>query len=295
MISNCGHDERNKYTGGKAGDQTSTEWVITAWYDRPWNCVLRYPYDNIREELGDMAEKAARNNHVGYDMWQRKTYWEQLQKVGYDPARITTDCEADCSSGVTANAKALGFIHNIQALKDIPEDTYTENMMANFRKAGFEVLTDKKYTKSQDYLLRGDILLNHKKHVTTNLTDGKFAKIQNENTLSVDEVAKLVISGKYGNDPERSAKLSAEGYDPKVVQAKVNEIFGIKKPTEPVKKTATYKVVNVSSFLNVRSSPNGPIIGKLYNGNTVEVVYIEKKWAKLDNGGFVFTDYIKKV
>lgn len=26
MISNCGHDERGKYSGGKAGDQTGTEW-----------------------------------------------------------------------------------------------------------------------------------------------------------------------------------------------------------------------------------------------------------------------------
>ena len=25
MISNCGHDERGKYSGGKAGDQTGTD------------------------------------------------------------------------------------------------------------------------------------------------------------------------------------------------------------------------------------------------------------------------------
>lgn len=28
MISNCGHDENNRYSGGKAGDQTGTEWRV---------------------------------------------------------------------------------------------------------------------------------------------------------------------------------------------------------------------------------------------------------------------------
>lgn len=28
MISNCGHDENNRYSGGKAGDQTGTEYRI---------------------------------------------------------------------------------------------------------------------------------------------------------------------------------------------------------------------------------------------------------------------------
>ena len=43
MISNCGHDENNRYSGGKAGDQTGTEWRVINWYNRPWKCVLRHP------------------------------------------------------------------------------------------------------------------------------------------------------------------------------------------------------------------------------------------------------------
>ena len=35
-ISNCGHDENGRYTGGKAGDQTGTEYQIMNWYSRPW-------------------------------------------------------------------------------------------------------------------------------------------------------------------------------------------------------------------------------------------------------------------
>jgi hypothetical protein len=43
---------------------------------------------------------------------------------------------------------------------------------------------------------------------------------------SVTEVAKAVLRGEYGNDPERSAKLRAEGYNPAEVQAEVNRIMG---------------------------------------------------------------------
>ena len=40
LISNSGHDENGGYRGGKAGDQTGTEWYLRSWYDRPWNCVI---------------------------------------------------------------------------------------------------------------------------------------------------------------------------------------------------------------------------------------------------------------
>ena len=293
MISNCGYDERNKYTGGKAGDQTGEEWKITEWYDRPWNCVLRYPDAKIREMIADKAEKAAKNNNVGYDMYQRYTFWNELKKVGYDPSKITTPCEADCSSGVTAIVRAIGFELGINKLQNISETTYTENMRDGFQKAGFEVLTAQKYKKSPDYLVRGDILLNDKKHVTTNLTNGsKVEEIQNEPKLSIEEVAKQVIAGKYGNGEERKKRLAADGYDYDAVQKKVNEILKASKPAE--KKTTTY-IVKVSSYLNVRKSPNGPIVGRLENGQKVEVASIEGKWAKLDNGNYIFVDYIKKV
>jgi murein DD-endopeptidase MepM/ murein hydrolase activator NlpD len=49
-------------------------------------------------------------------------------------------------------------------------------------------------------------------------------------TKSIDEVAKDVISGKYGNYPERKTKLEKEGYNYSEVQSRVNEILnGTKK------------------------------------------------------------------
>ena len=59
---------------------------------------------------------------------------------------------------------------------------------------------------------------------------------------SLDQVAQEVIAGKWGNNPDRKAKLAAAGYDANAVQARVNQILGGgKTPTStasaPAKKT----------------------------------------------------------
>ena len=78
MISNCGHDENNRYRGGKAGDQTGTEWRVINWYNRPWKCVLRHPDAKVRKMIASMAKAAAVNNKIGYDQSERYTFWEHL-------------------------------------------------------------------------------------------------------------------------------------------------------------------------------------------------------------------------
>ena len=175
MISNCGHDENGKYSGGAAGDQTGTEWEIRTWYNRPWNCVLRHPDRNVGNMLADLARKAAQNNLVGYDQNQRGTYWQHLKASNYDPAQITIKCEADCSSGVAANVKAAGYRLGIKALQNVSADCYTGNLRAALKAAGFAVLTDSKYLTSDAYLLPGDILLYEGHHTATNLDTGSKA------------------------------------------------------------------------------------------------------------------------
>lgn len=172
MISNSGHDERGKYSGGKAGDQTGGEWAIIPWYSRPWTHVLRHPDKKVREQIALNGERAANNNKIGYDQGERYTYWEHLAKSNYDPAQITIACEADCSAGVLSNVKAAGYTLNNSKLKAVNQNGYTGNMRSILKNAGFEVLTDKKYLTSDKYLLRGDILLYENHHTATNLADG---------------------------------------------------------------------------------------------------------------------------
>lgn len=177
MISNCGHDECNKYTGGKAGDQTGGEYCIREWYDRPWDCVLRYPDKAVRKDIAELARQAAENDRIGYDQGQRGTFWKQLSTVpGYAPVNITKCCEADCSSSTAAIIKAVGYRKGIEALQRVSCDLWTGNMRSALIKAGFKCLKAKKYRTSDKYLRRGDILLNEASHVCINLDKGSMVQ-----------------------------------------------------------------------------------------------------------------------
>lgn len=175
-ISNSGKDERNQYRGGQAGDQTGHEWELKGWYNRPWSVILRWPDPAVGLKISQLGIAAALNNKIGYDQGQRTTYWTQLQKAGYDPSKITTACEEDCTAGVTANCKAVGCLMEIPGLKDLSIDTYSGNMRSRFVKAGFRALTEKKYLTSSSYLLPGDILLYEGHHAATNITYGKSVR-----------------------------------------------------------------------------------------------------------------------
>ena len=59
-ISNSGHDERKKYTGGAAGDQSGDEWSLRSWYNRPWSVVLRYPDKGVALTIARLGIAAAR-------------------------------------------------------------------------------------------------------------------------------------------------------------------------------------------------------------------------------------------
>lgn len=172
MISNCGHDENGRYSGGKAGDQTGTEWAVIPYYVRPWDCVLRHPKATVQNKIAYMAKAAALNNLIGYDQNERTTFWYHLKASNYDPAQITIACEADCSSGVAAIVKATGCVLGDDEMASVSIDCWTGNLKSVLRGVGFQVLTGDKYTKSADYLLPGDILLNEAHHVAINLDKG---------------------------------------------------------------------------------------------------------------------------
>lgn len=178
MIANSGHDENNKYKNGKAGDQTKTEYAVIPWYNRPWTCVLRYPNKTVAADIAYCARAAAENDMIGYDQNQRATFWEALASVpNYDPAKITTPCESDCTCGVATCVKAAGLRKGDAMLRKIDPDYYwSGNMRDGFKNLGFQVLTDPKYLTSDRYLLPGDILLYDNHHAATNLDVGSMVR-----------------------------------------------------------------------------------------------------------------------
>jgi len=301
MISNCGGDERGKITGGQAGDQTTKEWTIIPWYARPWYCVLRHPDPNVRKLLADFARAAAENDNIGYDQWERLTFLTQLKASDWNPANITEKCEADCSSGVTAIAIAVGHILNIIPLCELNPKLYTGNMRTAFKNAGFEVLTEKKYRTSDKFLLAGDILLNDSHHTAINLDDGseisENSPAPEPSKKSIEEIAKEVIRGDWGNGQERIDRLTAAGYSASEIQNEVNRILGVGQ--KPVETSITFKV-NVRTSLNVRSGPGTSyaVIGSMHNGDTFSVkepVETQNNFTKISDGRWVSNNYICRI
>lgn len=178
MLSNCGHDEYGRYSGGKAGDQSGTEWYICDWYyygDGGWNYVLRHPDPTVRHYISEFAIQAAHNDNIGYDQCERYTFWQQLASSGYFPMYISTPCEADCSSGVLSIVKAVGYVLNRPELQNVSIYGWTGNERRLLEAAGFITLADVEYLTSDNYLLGGDILLNEENHTCICVSDGSEA------------------------------------------------------------------------------------------------------------------------
>jgi hypothetical protein len=112
-------------------------------------------------------------------------------------------------------------------------------------------------------------------------------------TKSVDELAKEVIDGKWGNNPERKKALTEAGYDYDAVQKRVNEMLKGSKPADPEIKWIV-DPTKVHSVLNVRATPNGKIVGHLGPGTKVEVVEEHGDWARIGTDRWVFKSYLKK-
>ncbi len=104
-----------------------------------------------------------------------------------------------------------------------------------------------------------------------------FTKAKEENKVntpvtpkkSVEEVAKEVIEGKWGNGEERKTKLRAAGYSYAAVQTKVNELMA-----KPTYKTYTVKSGDTLSSI---AKKYGTTINKLYNANKTLIDKENKK------------------
>ena len=111
---------------------------------------------------------------------------------------------------------------------------------------------------------------------------------------SIDEVAREVIQGKWGNNPERKKKLTEAGYDYDAVQKRVNELLGSSSSSG-----SRYMVINVTSFLNVRTGPSTKYasVGKLHKGDEVRVYQQKNGWAKIekDRNRWVSMSYLSKI
>lgn len=168
-------DERGNATGGAAGDQTGRE-VCEGKYKRHSQGWLVFrAYDaTVRDKLAYAMRRACDNPAIGYDQNQRNSLYKLAGKVNYDPGRVVTACETDCSALVRVCCAYAGIM--------LP-DFNTESEPGVLRKSGKfgEVSLDK------NALQVGDILVTPRKGHTEIITRIEYTGSA-ENTKGSDEM-----------------------------------------------------------------------------------------------------------
>lgn len=164
-------DENKRAKGGLAGDQTGKEVCVRDWYSKPWEFVLRHPNENIAHGAANIAYMLADSQLVGYDQNERNSLYNKLKEFGFSVGPYIASgikTETDCSAFVTACYVCAG-IKTLQYSGNAPT---TSTMKKVYKSAGFNVLDQAKFLKTDDFLKKGDILVKPGSHTVICLESG---------------------------------------------------------------------------------------------------------------------------
>ena len=196
-------DENGKTHGGKAGDQNGKEVSTQAWYrhKKGWR-VLRCNDADKAEKIARAMQAACDNANIGYDQYQRDTLYNLAKTVDFDPGRVKTPCETDCSALVRVCLAYAGItVKNFR----------TPNEASILLRSGeFIELKESRYTDQSSYLCRGDILVTRTQgHTVVVLSNGSKAE-----TTPAEEAPRTILKrGMKGDDVRRlQQRLMELGY-----------------------------------------------------------------------------------
>ena len=200
-------DENGKTHGGRAGDQNGKEVSTQAWYkhSKGWR-ALRCKNADKAEKIARAMQAACDNANIGYDQYQRDTLYNLAKTVDFDPARVKTPCETDCSALVRVCCAYAGIT---------VENFRTPNEASILLHSGeFTELKESRYTDQSAYLRRGDILVTRTQgHTVVVLTDGAKAESPAPTPDEETEVRETLKRGMKGDDVRKiQQRLIELGY-----------------------------------------------------------------------------------
>lgn len=271
MIGQASCDERGRYVGGQAGNQSGTELNIREAYLQNWHTLIRFNDSACALRCGQAMAEAVANMNIGYDQGERNTILPYAHAAGWVLSKIAKACECDCSSlggvcGIAAGAAESAIYAGGNLC-------YTGNIVARFRSTGLVTChTGADYVKSTVKWQVGDILVSDTHVIVVVSGTSPSGGSVSAAAGSIDEMARAVIAGRYGNGDARRAALG-DKYE--AVQRRVNELLNGTANAAGTSTGApriiagTYKVVCDS--LNVRSTPslNGSVVAGYGRGERI--------------------------
>lgn len=230
VVGSARIDERGNASWGKAGDQTSREVATEPYYKHRLGWYLLRPKEAaVANKLAQAMREGFANDNIGYSQSDRYGVLNNLKIYG-SIAKIKAKTNADCSSLVRACCIQAGILVG---------DFNTSNELAVLEKTG--AFHKAVVVTNDTKLCAGDVLVTMTKGHTVIVTEGyprenekpttkpsakpKPDKAAGKAKKSIEEVAREIIVGKWGNNPERKIKLINAGYVPAEVQAVVNKLL----------------------------------------------------------------------
>lgn len=276
-----------RISGDVAGDQNKKEVSTQNYYvhSKGWR-VFRAKDAEKRKKIAQAMRAACKNDKIGYDQSQRNTLYYRAQPYDYDPSKVVTACETDCSALVRVCCAFAGI-----SLKDFNTSTQASVLKAS---GAFTELTGDEYTKQSARLAEGDILVTRSKgHTVVVLSNGSKVGadevVQKSDELGVrtlrngDEgedvrdLQRYLISLKYpcgdwGADGDfgdateqavrefqKAKKLTVDGvYGPKTHAALMQALADAEKIS---KNPSKVRIVNGNCYVRSAPNTNGSILG----------------------------------
>ena len=209
-ISQASCDERGKYVGGQAGNQSGTELNTRTYYSSSANPWVTYRAKDAAtaSKIANSAAQAVANMHIGYDQYERNTVRTQAMAVSWVMSAIKKDCECDCTSLAATCCICAGL--SVAALFKGGNLMYTGDAATKLVNAGMQRVGS---GLAESALRLGDVLVRDGHCVVVTSApaqSGSTATPSKPTTAvsgSIDELAQAVIAGRFGNGDSRRAAL----------------------------------------------------------------------------------------
>ena len=305
-------DENGNAKGGKAGDQTGREVSTQSWYKhaKGWR-VFRAKNPAVADKIAQDMQWACDNRHIGYDQGQRLSLYDVAKPLGFNCKLVKTKCETDCSALVRVCCAYAGI--------SLPNFRTPTEPAALLDSGAFEELKGSKYTDTDKYLRRGDILVTRSQgHTVVVLTNGSKVSGDNPDDAGlrrgdegpeVEAMQRLLLKwdpdclpeygadGEFGGETEKAVKAfqKAEGMTATGVYDAATE--------RKLKQRVSGRVEITGGSVNVRSEPglDTRVLGTVHEGD--QLTYLGqtrqaegKDWYRVafgDEEGWVSSKYAR--
>ncbi len=199
------------------------------WFSYAWTVGMAKA--EAKKAIAFLKQLNAKLSYPVYFDWE----YDSRKRAAKNGVNVNNELLRNMATAFCEEVEAAGYYAGIYANPDYIQNYFGEEIFKRFDLwLAHVVKTQSRDVHMWQYSftgripgISGDVDLNRCMVDFPAIISGKgnVEVTEKKPTKTILQVAKEVIAGKYGNDPERSEKLAEEGYDPEAVQTEVNKLM----------------------------------------------------------------------